>query len=231
MRQSKLIVILVLLTATVHYGWLLFHQGNSWLCRLENQRLKREVLKVRELSRELAALRAVERRLNQGLGVGIGLDREEPVPGRSQVFTGPGTGLPDGPGLPGLNPVEGVLTRGYVRESWPGSLDHPGVDLAAQAGSPVFATAGGFIMFSDWTRTWGFLVGVQHEDGISTWYGHLAGPMVKLGQRVARGEVVGRIAPAGEDGGAHLHYAVLRKGRPQDPLAYLDFHTQREKPE
>ena len=231
MRPGKLIALLLILTATVHYGWLFFHQGSNLLCRLENQRLKREVLKVRELSRELAALRGVERRLNEGLGASMGLNQQEPVPGRAQVYTGPGSGLPDAPGLPGLNPVDGVLTRGFARESWPGNLDHPGVDLAARAGSSVYSTAGGFVMFCDWTRTWGFLVGVQHEDGMSTWYGHLAGPMVALGQRVARGELLGRIAAAGEDAGAHLHYAVLRDGRPQDPMAYLDFHTQREKPE
>lgn len=101
---------------------------------------------------------------------------------------------------------------------WTGEPEfHVGVDLAANPGTPVKATAAGVVRFAGTTEVYGHNVVLDHGAGIATRYGHLQKIGVTRGQRVERGQLIGLTGNTGRSTGPHLHYEVLVDGRPVDP--------------
>ena len=96
---------------------------------------------------------------------------------------------------------------------------HQGLDIAAPRGSPVAAAFGGKVLFTGWYGGYGKLVILDHGQGFSSLYGHLSAILVKPGQSVARGEIVGRVGSTGYSTGPHLHYEIRQNGRPVNPPA------------
>ena len=96
---------------------------------------------------------------------------------------------------------------------------HQGLDIAAPRGSPVAAAFGGKVLFTGWYGGYGKLVILDHGKGLSSLYGHLSAILVKPGQTVARGEIVGRVGSTGYSTGSHLHYEIRQNGRPVNPPA------------
>jgi murein DD-endopeptidase MepM/ murein hydrolase activator NlpD len=95
---------------------------------------------------------------------------------------------------------------------------HSGVDISAPRGTPVMAAMAGTVMFTGWYGGYGKLVVLDHGNGVSTLYGHLSAILVRPGQRVGRGQVIGRVGTTGYTTGPHLHYEIRQNGRPVDPL-------------
>ncbi|VAW47658.1 Putative periplasmic protein [hydrothermal vent metagenome] len=87
---------------------------------------------------------------------------------------------------------------------------HAGVDYRGKKGAPVIATADGVVSFSGVKKNSGFgqLISVTHSNGFRTVYGHLSNRLVKAGQYVQKGEVIGEIGSTGRSSGNHLHYEV-----------------------
>lgn len=102
-----------------------------------------------------------------------------------------------------------------------GKSRHQGIDLAAPAGTPVRATADGRVIVAERDGRYGRTVVVDHGGGFRTRYAHLKKIETKVGRRVKRGELVGRVGKSGNASGAHLHYEVLKNGVPVDPRLYL----------
>ena len=101
---------------------------------------------------------------------------------------------------------------------WTGEPEfHVGVDLAANLGTPVKATAGGVVRFAGTTEVYGQSILLGHGAGIETRYAHLKKIGVTRGQRVERGQLIGLTGNTGRSTGPHLHYEVLVDGRPVDP--------------
>ncbi len=98
---------------------------------------------------------------------------------------------------------------------------HDGVDIAAPAGTPVYAADAGVVIFSGTIRGYGNTVIIRHDDGYVTVYGHNERNIVSEGARVARGQQVGAIGRSGRTTGANLHFEVRRDNVAQNPLAYL----------
>lgn len=98
---------------------------------------------------------------------------------------------------------------------------HAGVDIANAADTLVFATADGTVRFSGWSHGYGNMVVIDHGYGVSTLYGHTSKALVKVGDRVMRGQVIAYMGTTGRSTGAHLHYEVWRQGRPVNPMSYL----------
>ena len=108
---------------------------------------------------------------------------------------------------------------GYRRDPFGGGGEfHPGVDLAASAGSPVRATADGVVGRAGWNGGYGQMIALEQGNGVETRYGHMSQLAVVPGQQVRRGEVIGYVGSTGRSTGAHLHYEVRVNGRPVDPL-------------
>jgi murein DD-endopeptidase MepM/ murein hydrolase activator NlpD len=99
---------------------------------------------------------------------------------------------------------------------------HTGLDLKAEYGEPVRATAPGRVVAAESAGGYGNMVEIDHGRGLTTRFGHLARIAVHPGQRVAAGEVVGSVGSTGRSTGAHLHYETRIDGEPVDPQRFLD---------
>ncbi len=125
---------------------------------------------------------------------------------------------------PAISPVKGIFTSGFGSRSDPlthGHGNHQGVDIAAAPGQPVRASADGIVMRAGNLGGLGNAIFVAHGYGISTRYGHLSKIEVRPGQRIKRGDVIGRVGNTGRSTGYHLHYEVRQDGEPVNPLAYI----------
>lgn len=97
---------------------------------------------------------------------------------------------------------------------------HGGVDLAAPAGTPVYATKEGVVEFSGWSGGYGNLVVIRHAFGYRTLYGHLASREVASGDRLRAGQALGRVGSTGYSTGPHLHFELQHHGQAIDPMRY-----------
>jgi murein DD-endopeptidase MepM/ murein hydrolase activator NlpD len=125
---------------------------------------------------------------------------------------------------PSIWPVKGWVTSGFgprvspftEKPAW-----HDGLDIGAAANAPVQAPAQGRVTTIGFDPKLGNIVKIDHGFGIETVYGHLAKALVKEGQRVKRGEVVGLVGSTGLATGPHLHYMVKVNGQALDPVRYI----------
>jgi len=126
---------------------------------------------------------------------------------------------------PGIWPVDGRLIRSsYGQRTDPFSGEgafHKGVDIAADAGTGVRATADGIVVHSNFDSGYGRLVVVEHGNGLQTYYAHLSKFYVREGQEVRRGDLVGAVGTSGRVTAPHLHYEVRMGGAPINPYFYL----------
>lgn len=97
---------------------------------------------------------------------------------------------------------------------------HAGLDFAAHMGTPVFATADGTVAFADRKTDYGNCIDISHGYNYTTRYGHLSEILVKPGQQVKRGDLIGKVGSTGKSTGPHLHYEVRYKDEPQNPVNY-----------
>jgi len=98
---------------------------------------------------------------------------------------------------------------------------HTGLDFRSNIGDPVRATANGTVTNAGWSGGYGRMVEVDHGNGFSTRYGHLSEILVKPGQAVRSGQIVGRVGSTGRSTGPHLHYETRIDGEAVDPQKFL----------
>jgi len=98
---------------------------------------------------------------------------------------------------------------------------HTGIDLGAGMGTKVFSAEWGIVRRAEWLGGYGNTIMVDHGGGIWTLYGHLSKISVKVGQTVARGEVIGLVGSTGWSTGPHLHFEVRENGTPVNPHNWL----------
>jgi murein DD-endopeptidase MepM/ murein hydrolase activator NlpD len=125
---------------------------------------------------------------------------------------------------PSIAPVKGILTSGFGYRSDPlthGRGIHQGIDLVANPGQPVRASADGVVTLAGERGGLGRAVYLAHGFGVGTRYGHLSRIDVQPGQRVKRGDVIGLVGNTGRSTGYHLHYEVRIDGEPVNPVAYI----------
>src|ERR1044071_1657700 len=127
--------------------------------------------------------------------------------------------------VPSIWPVEGSLESGFGgrRNPFGGSSyeNHEGQDIEAEMGTPVVAAASGTVVIAGCQNGYGNVVYIDHGNGLSTRYGHLSHIDATIGQRIARGELLGRVGSTGRSTGPHLHYEVRINNDPVNPRAYL----------
>ena len=95
---------------------------------------------------------------------------------------------------------------------------HPGLDLAAPYGSAVVARSPGLVVAAGWAGGYGNCVVIDHGGGLQTRYGHLSRIVVRAGQHVEPGALLGAVGSTGLSTGPHLHYEVRINGAAIDPL-------------
>jgi murein DD-endopeptidase MepM/ murein hydrolase activator NlpD len=131
---------------------------------------------------------------------------------------------------PSIWPVHGWLTGTFGGRSDPFTGEpgfHQGLDISADKGNPVYATADGSVESASWASDYGNLVVLKHQFGLLTRYGHLSKFVVKSGQSVKRGDVIGYVGATGRATGSHLHYEIVANGKVINPLQLLTQPSQR----
>jgi murein DD-endopeptidase MepM/ murein hydrolase activator NlpD len=125
---------------------------------------------------------------------------------------------------PSIWPALGWLTSGFGSRIDPFTgqpASHLGLDISADKGQPVYATANGVVRSAEWTGDYGNMVIIAHESGLTTRYAHLSKMAVKAGTTVARGDVVGYVGATGRSTAPHLHYEIWANGHPVNPVQLL----------
>ncbi|MGB9681364.1 MAG: M23 family metallopeptidase [bacterium] len=120
--------------------------------------------------------------------------------------------------IPQGMPAPGSISSGF---GWRGREFHSGVDIPLRIGTPISSTANGYVSYVGWRYGYGLVVIVSHRYGFSTWYAHLSRVIVRAGERVERGQIIGYSGATGNVTGPHLHYEVRVNGTPVDPREYL----------
>ncbi len=114
-------------------------------------------------------------------------------------------------------PVSGRITQKY----W---TRHPGIDIAAPQGTPVYAADAGYVTFAAWDRervSYGNMILINHGNGYVTRYGHLSAFIVGAGASVKKGQLIGRVGNTGNSTGPHTHFEIIRNGVRLNPFGYL----------
>lgn len=122
----------------------------------------------------------------------------------------------------------GASREHLVRFAWPthGTITqtffdyHPGIDIANDVGTPLVAADAGQVVFAGW-GAYGIYVEIDHGSGFHTVYGHMSAVMVKPGQVVAKGQLIGLMGATGRASGSHLHFEVRYQGVAQNPIDLL----------
>src|SRR5262249_40025834 len=125
---------------------------------------------------------------------------------------------------PSIWPVAGWLSSSYGKRVDPfggGEDFHPGLDISADYGLPVHATADGVGASAAASGNYGNMITLEHGFGIVTRYGHLSRFAVVAGQKVQRGDVIGYVGSTGRSTSPHLHYETLVGGKLTNPLKFL----------
>ena len=128
--------------------------------------------------------------------------------------------------LPTRRPIPGAdLSSPFGNRSDPFSQHHAfhaGLDFVAGHGTPILAAAGGTVTYAGFRADYGWMVEIEHGNGLATRYAHAARLLVQPGTVVVPGERIAVVGSTGRSTGAHLHFEVLRQGAHVDPKRYLE---------
>ena len=127
------------------------------------------------------------------------------------------------------SPRRRPITAGWLSSNYGKRVDpitgqpawHQGIDFAGRAGTPVVAVAGGVVTYAGRRTGYGMLVEIHHGDGYATRYGHHQALSVKVGEVVKKGQQIGLMGSSGRSTGPHVHFELLKNGKPQNPKAFL----------
>jgi murein DD-endopeptidase MepM/ murein hydrolase activator NlpD len=127
--------------------------------------------------------------------------------------------------FPSRRPIDGV----EVGSAFGNRMDpinrrlafHAGLDFTAEPGTAIRAAAGGIVAFAGWNHDFGWVVELDHGNGLLTRYAHSSKLLVKTGQVVEPRQEIARVGSTGRSTGAHLHFEVMRDGQYVDPADYL----------
>ena len=123
-------------------------------------------------------------------------------------------------GMSLAKPVSGVLTSRYGYR-W--GRTHTGIDIGAPTGTSIKAAAAGTVSFSGWKGTLGYLVVLNHGNGIQTYYAHCSKLLVSSGQKVSKGQLIAKVGSTGRSTGPQLHFEIRVNGSSINPQSYIGY--------
>lgn len=128
--------------------------------------------------------------------------------------------------LPNSNPINAAFNSssyGWRIDPFNGSKAfHEGLDFTANTGTPIRAAADGIVSATEHGGAYGKLVKIEHGAGLETRYAHTSKILVKVGDRVSKGQIVAEVGSTGRSTGPHLHYEIRLNGASLDPRKYLN---------
>ncbi len=123
-------------------------------------------------------------------------------------------------------PVDGILSSPYgwrIHPIYNEKRFHEGVDVAAPEGKSIKAVLAGTVKEVSFTKTSGWVVKIDHSEGLETRYGHCLKILVKEEQKVEKGEVIAEVGQSGISTGPHLHFEILKDDENIDPETFIQF--------
>jgi murein DD-endopeptidase MepM/ murein hydrolase activator NlpD len=127
--------------------------------------------------------------------------------------------------IPSIMPTAGWLSSSFSRSRFHPILHyarpHEGIDVSAPMGAPIVAPAGGVVIRVVKETGYGNVLEIDHGYGITTKYAHCSRIVVRMGQKVKRGQVIANVGNTGLSTGPHLHYEIHVNGKVVDPLTYV----------
>jgi len=131
--------------------------------------------------------------------------------------------------IPGIQPVaikgSARLVSGFgyrIHPIYKTAKMHTGIDFAAPTGTPIYSTGNGVVSQTEFNgRGYGNNVVINHGYGYQTLYGHMTKFVVRPGQKVQRGDLIGYVGSTGSSTGPHCHYEVIKDGNKIDPINYF----------
>ena len=116
-----------------------------------------------------------------------------------------------------IQPAQGIITQDFNP-----TIGHMGIDFGLKIGSPIFASVGGVITFSDYTIGSGYVIIIQHDNGFTTVYKHCSSLLKKERDFVCQGDLIALSGNSGKNTtGPHLHFEIWQDGKPVDPQKIL----------
>ena len=120
-----------------------------------------------------------------------------------------------------VTPIEGTITSRYGVSSRIRKSTHTGLDISAVTGTDIKVVADGTVISAGYNGSYGYLVKVDHGNGVETWYAHTSKMYVKKGDTVKAGDVIAAVGSTGNSTGPHLHLEIRVNGETVDPQDYL----------
>ena len=118
-------------------------------------------------------------------------------------------------------PVTGRITSRFGAVESIRDHTHKGIDIAATRGTPILATASGTVTFAGWSSGYGYLVKINHGNGVETYYGHCSKLYVSAGDTVEAGKQIAAVGSTGNSTGNHLHFEIRLDGKQVNPQTYV----------
>lgn len=126
--------------------------------------------------------------------------------------------------MPVVWPIKGVSTSTYGYRVDPINKTpsvHPGADIGAPLGTPVYASGMAKVKSAGWDAGYGWMVVLTHGQGVESVYGHMSRIVVKAGQVVNQGQQIGAVGSTGRSTGPHLHFGIIVNGKNVDPRRWV----------
>ena len=120
-----------------------------------------------------------------------------------------------------VTPIEGKITSRYGVSSNIRKSTHTGLDISAVTGTDIKVVADGTVISAGYSGSYGYLVKVDHGNGVETWYAHTSKMYVKKGDTVKAGDVIAAVGSTGNSTGPHLHLEIRVNGETVNPQDYL----------
>lgn len=120
-----------------------------------------------------------------------------------------------------IRPISGTITSRFGAVSSRRVSKHTGLDIAAATGTKIKAAAGGTVTFSGYKGSFGYMVVINHGNGVETYYAHCSKLYVSAGKQVNQGDIIAAVGNTGNSTGPHLHLEVRVNGVAYNPQNYV----------
>ncbi len=130
--------------------------------------------------------------------------------------------LPDANGIKfSVVPTQGTITSRYGEVSYLRSGAHTGLDIAAPYGTPIKSMADGTVIFAEYNGAYGYVVIIDHGNGVESWYAHTSKMLVNVGDKVKAGDIIANVGSTGNSTGNHLHLEIRVDGEYMNPELFI----------
>lgn len=123
-----------------------------------------------------------------------------------------------------------IVTRSFGMQKHPVYHDqrmHYGIDIGAKYGANIIASDSGTVIISEYSASYGNYIVISHGSGNRTLYGHMSTRLVKVGSKVSKGDIIGKVGSTGVSTGPHLHFEIIISDNRVDPLKYFSGYTKK----